>query len=41
MALAADDPPVDGGFRTQVLPLVEKYCGKCHGPEKPAAILTC
>lgn len=34
-AALADDPPAEDAFTAQVFPLVERYCGQCHGPEKP------
>ncbi|MFO0957527.1 MAG: DUF1592 domain-containing protein [Isosphaeraceae bacterium] len=34
-ARAGDDPPAEDAYRSQVYPLVEQYCGRCHGPEKP------
>ena len=38
LALAAGAPSADAessGFREQVVPILEKYCARCHGPEKP------
>lgn len=36
-ALAAAEPVQTGEFASQIRPLLDEYCAKCHGPTRPKA----